>query len=158
MAKTKTKRAKSVNRSITDKPKRKAPRTAWKPGQSGNPAGAPKRGQSWKEIVREVGDMTESQVRALAETVADRLKGLGDGVTLKQAAVLSAFVGTINDPDARILAVLMDRDEGKVPAGLELTGKNGGPVELSDFRARLLSKLSKVAPPGPEGAVPGEPE
>ena len=30
----------------------------WKPGQSGNPNGRPKKGQSWAEIIRELGDMT----------------------------------------------------------------------------------------------------
>lgn len=47
---------KSANRSASQKPKRKAPSTAWKPGQSGNPAGAPKRGMSWREIIDEVGE------------------------------------------------------------------------------------------------------
>ena len=36
--------------------KRHATRTSWQPGQSGNPAGAPKRGQSWREIIDEIGD------------------------------------------------------------------------------------------------------
>lgn len=48
--------AKSANRPATQKPKRKAPSTAWKKGQSGNPAGAPKRGMSWREIIDEVGE------------------------------------------------------------------------------------------------------
>lgn len=43
----------SENRTVTDKPKRKAPSTAFKPGQSGNPGGRPKIPEEFKKLARE---------------------------------------------------------------------------------------------------------
>lgn len=42
-------------------PKRKAPKTAWKPGESGNPGGRPKKGNTWADILEEVGEQIEKK-------------------------------------------------------------------------------------------------
>lgn len=83
----------SANTFPTDKPKRKAPSTAWKKGQSGNPAGAPTRGESWREIIQKTGNMTGEEVAQYAETFREIAKDLGKlgKMTLKEAAVLRAY-------------------------------------------------------------------
>jgi len=55
MTKKNGKTPKSVKQT-KNKPKRKAPKTAWKPGQSGNPKGRPPAGWSWAELLREAGE------------------------------------------------------------------------------------------------------
>ena len=49
-------------------PKRKAPKTAWKPGQSGNPKGRPRSGHAITDIVRKLGD-TKGQREKMLEMV-----------------------------------------------------------------------------------------
>lgn len=105
---------KSANTKATGKAKRKPPPTAWKPGQSGNPRGAPKRGESWQEIYKKVGDMTPKEAADYCTAVAGQLSKIGTQVTLKEAVVLRVYAALLFEPDARLLNVVMDRDEGKV--------------------------------------------
>ena len=49
----------------------------WKPGQSGNPNGRPKKGQSWAEIIRELGDMTPMAASDKCISIARELRKLG---------------------------------------------------------------------------------
>lgn len=53
---------------MEQRPKRKAPSTAFKPGQSGNPSGRPKEVAHVKELAR---SYTEEAVRTLAEIMGD---------------------------------------------------------------------------------------
>lgn len=110
---------KSANTPATDKPKakakRKPPRSAWKPGQSGNPAGAPKRGESWAEMIKRVGELTPGEAAERSLELAKRLLDIGDGVTLKEAVVLRVYSAMLFEPDGRLWGQMMDRAEGKVP-------------------------------------------
>jgi hypothetical protein len=45
--------------------KRKAPPKAWKPGQSGNPNGRPKKGNAITDIIRELGDQKDRRRKIL---------------------------------------------------------------------------------------------
>ena len=54
-----------ANNSESIKPKRKAPPKGWKPGQSGNPKGRPKDGESWAAVIKEISDMPADEVLAL---------------------------------------------------------------------------------------------
>lgn len=103
---------KSDNRSATHK-KRKAPRSAWKPGQSGNLAGAPKRGQSWAEIITEIGNMTGPEVSKFAGKLGKEFATLEPGVTLKTLVVVRVYGQMLNEPSPGLLNSFMDRVEGK---------------------------------------------
>lgn len=105
----------SVNRNGTGKSKRKAPSSAWKKGQSGNPKGAPKRGESWSELWKKIGNMTPGEAADYCRSIAGQLATIGNDVTLKEAVVLRVFAALMFEPDARLLNSVMDRDEGKVP-------------------------------------------
>lgn len=112
---------KSANTSATDKPKRKAPRTAWKKGDpSPNPAGAPKRGESWAEIIKQYGDLTPSEAAVQSLELVKKLLSIGDGVTLKQAVVLRVYADLLHAPTPGLLTAFMERADGKVADKLEL--------------------------------------
>ena len=88
--------------------------TAWKPGQSGNPAGAPKRGQSWRELIAELGELDGPGAANRAGFLAKQLAKLPAGVSLKELVVLRVFTALIDDPQPGLLNAFMERVEGKV--------------------------------------------
>ena len=65
-----------------------------------NRAGAPNRGQSWAELIDEMGDKTPSEVRDWAQSIGRKLPK--SDVTLKRLAILAAFADCIFEPDARM--------------------------------------------------------
>ena len=111
----------SVNRKESQKKAAKKRSQTWKPGQSGNPKGAPKRGQSWKEIVKTIGDLTPKEASDYCHAVAGKIAVIGDSVTLKEAVILRVYTALLFEPDARLLNVIIDRDEGKVAQPVAIT-------------------------------------
>ena len=103
--------------------KRKATPASWKKGQSGNPKGAPRRGESWAEIIKRVGEMTPGEAAQQSLELAQKLLSIGEGVTLKEAVVLRVYAALLFDPDARMLNAVMDRAEGKVKQPFSLEDK-----------------------------------
>lgn len=105
---------------------RRAPHSAWKPGQSGNPAGRPK------------------GFAGLASAIAKHTR---DGEELVEFA-LSVLRGEVNngeEPSTRdrleALKWLAVRGFGQPVQPVELTGKDGGPIATKQVRANL-SNLS----------------
>ena len=99
---------------------KKRPQT-WKKGQSGNPKGAPKRGESWRELISSIGNMTGDEVANMAGYMAKEFKRLPSGVTLKQIVIMRTYAQMINEPSPGLLGVIMDRDEGKVKESIDMT-------------------------------------
>src|SRR5512143_3803141 len=85
----------------------------WKAGESGNPKGAPKRGESWAELFKTIGDLTPDEVAEMATRWAARLRTLPKGVTLKTLVVIRAYTSLLDESNARLLAEVMNRAEGK---------------------------------------------
>ena len=92
---------------------RKRPQT-WRPGQSGNPAGAPKRGESWTELIKSIGEMTGQQVAEFAGNLGSEFSKMPEGVTLKTLVVMRIYGQMINEPSPGLLNAFMERAEGKV--------------------------------------------
>ncbi len=111
----------AVKRGVSAKKKRPRGKPFTGKDDPRNGPGAPKRGESWKEIIKEVGNLTPQEADDYCHTIASKIKSLGDGVTLKQAVVLRVFTALLFEPDARLLAIIMDRDEGKVAQPVELS-------------------------------------
>ena len=88
--------------------------TSWKPGQSGNPKGSPKRGESWAEIIKRYGEMTPGEAAQESMELARKLLSIGEGVTLKQAVVLRVYAALLFEPQSSLLNAFLDRAEGKV--------------------------------------------
>lgn len=101
-------------------PKRKLPSTAWKKGQSGNPAGRPSTGESWADLIKRIGNMTPAQAAKHCRAVAGQLASIGDGVTLKEAVIMRVYASLLFEPQPGLLNSFMDRAEGKVADKLEL--------------------------------------
>ena len=96
--------------------KRKPTPSAWKKGQSGNPNGAPKRGESWREIIDSVGKMFAEEI---SEEVGNNDLGrayrqLPRGIAMKRLVVMRVFAALMFEPTAGLWNPLMERVEGKV--------------------------------------------
>jgi hypothetical protein len=103
--------------------KRPVPKTAWKKGQSGNPKGRPKDGESWSAIIKAVGDMYPDDIltfigkdNQLGRTIAQ----LPRNVQMKYQVVTRVFAALMFDPSSSLFKELMDRSEGKVPDHLKI--------------------------------------
>jgi len=124
------------NQESKPSPKRGGKRsTSWKKGQSGNPNGAPKRGESWAEIIKYVGDLTPSEAAEMSQQVAGKLRSIGDGVTLKQAVVLRVFAALMFEPQPGLLNAFIERTEGKVKDQVELSGDEEKPITIRIIKA-----------------------
>jgi CO/xanthine dehydrogenase Mo-binding subunit len=75
----------------------------WKPGQSGNPGGRPKR------------DLAAEIARAIFEENSE--------------AITSALAAELKKGNAKVFAALADRAYGKPRQQIEWMGEDGGPVE-----------------------------
>lgn len=130
--------------------------TSWKPGQSGNPVGAPKRGESWAEIIKRFGEMTPSEAAQVSMELAKKLLSIGDGITLKQAVVLRVYTALLFEPQAGLLNAFMERAEGRVTQPIEMTWRDEArahgvdPDAVTQF---VEAMLSKQASDGPGGAA-----
>lgn len=125
----------SANRSAAQSEAAKKRPQTWKKGQSGNPKGAPKRGESWAEIIKYVGDLTPSEAADMSQQVAGKLRSIGDAVTLRQAVVLRVFAALMFEPQPGLLNAFMERTEGKVKDQIELSGDEEKPITIKIVRA-----------------------
>ncbi|WP_082725138.1 DUF5681 domain-containing protein [Burkholderia sp. NRF60-BP8] len=98
----------SKNRQETDKPKRPAPKTAFKKGVSGNPGGRPKRTAEELDLIAACKDRTPA---ALAVIESIMMEGENERNRLAAAQAI------------------IDRGYGKAPEKVEHTGKGGGPIQ-----------------------------
>jgi len=85
----------------------------WQHGQSGNPKGGVKRGESWAELIGKVGDLTGLELADYFETYRAELRKVGR-VTLKEAVVIRSYLALLFEPSSSMLNSLMDRAEGKL--------------------------------------------
>ena len=90
-----------------------------------NKEGAPKRGQTWKESIKRITDMTrEEAIKYVgARTRIGRLlKELPPNIPIKEALIFSSIIAYGREPNARMLQALTDREEGKPPQAIDLNG------------------------------------
>jgi hypothetical protein len=144
--------AMSANSKSTEK-KRKAPKSAWKPGQSGNPAGRPKDGESWAAIIAAVGNMYPQDILEFVGKNNDLgkvLAQLPQAVQMKYLVTARVFAALMFEPTSGLWKELMERAEGKVSDHIDLT--SGGDkiteigVKFVDYRTGITEAES-----GPSG-------
>lgn len=94
---------------------------SWKPGQSGNPKGSPKRADTWGALFKRYGDMTGPELVARLEQmkVVDDFSLLPKEMKLKELVVISTFAQMLKDPKPGLLEQMMERTEGKVADKLQ---------------------------------------
>lgn len=98
-------------------------------GQSGNPKGRPKTGESWGEIAKEIGEQyPEEAVKIFGEnTVMGRaFASFPKNVQIKYSVFYRVIISLMNEPTPGLLKELLDRIDGKVQDKLALTGAEEG--------------------------------
>ena len=116
----------TANRKGTAKPRGKP----WPKGVSGNPAGAPKRGESWAEIIKRLGELTPVEAAERCVALAEQFLKYGNSATLKETVVLRVYASLLFEPQPGLLNAFMERAEGKVRDQLELSGDSAAPVRI----------------------------
>jgi len=125
----------------------------WPKGKSGNPAGAPKRGESWAEIIKRIGEMTPIEAADHANSIAGKLRVMGDGLTLKEAVVVRVYASLLFEPSASLLNSFMERAEGKMKDEVDLT--TGGEKVIFEIVRKEIP--NPVADPTPKAdPLPGQ--
>jgi hypothetical protein len=126
---------KSDNTQITGK--RKPPRTAWKPGQSGNPKGAPKRGGSMAEAYAWAMALRPDEVVEIltlngSNDLARQFKQMPQGIQLKLLVALRIVAAVMFEPSPGLINHMADRVDGPVKQEEEHSGKVEIVVTYSD--------------------------
>lgn len=106
------------NRPVARK-KRKPNKTAWKPGQSGNPKGAPKRGMSFKEAYEWALSLNAEDIAAILEAggrndLSNAFRQMPKGVELKSLMAARVVAAVMFDPQPGLVNHISDRTDGKV--------------------------------------------
>ena len=118
------------------------PLNAWKPGESGNPNGAPRKRMSTAETIRTLKALTPADLRLALRAgggtgksgMERALSQMPQGVPLGLLMNASAIIHTTCEPTPGVLSYLRDSDEGKPVEKREIMGENGGPVKVSVVR------------------------
>lgn len=113
-----------------------------------NRKGAPVRGQSWRETVKRITDMTREEAIAYVgptSKIGKQLKELSADMPIKDAIVFATIIAYGREPNARMLQALMDREEGKPEQAIDLKNSDGSlkpeqmkPSEIAERVAALL--------------------
>jgi hypothetical protein len=111
----------AVNPKTSVKKKPRGKPFAGKNDPRNNIAGAPKRGESWSEIIKRIGDMTPKEAAEHARTIAGKLAVMGDGITLKEAVVVRVYASLLFEPQPGLLNSFMERAEGKIVNPVDVT-------------------------------------
>ncbi len=95
-----------------------------------NGAGRPKNGESWAELIKQVGEMTGDEVASFAGVLGKEFVKLPKNVTLKTLTVIRVYGALLNDPQPGLLNAFMDRAEGKVKDVIEHDGNEDKPIKI----------------------------
>ena len=120
----------------------------WRKGQSGNRRGRPKRGEAWTDLLREYGEMTVGELRALAKhpdrltakralAVRQLLDGLPSGRGANSVAKISVA--------ARVRQVTFDRVDGRPGVALDRYDDRAEKMEqyLDEMGAMIRGMLAE---------------
>lgn len=111
--------------------KKKAPPKAWKKGESGNPKGRPKDGESWAGVIKEVSNMTPDDIIKLVGKNNDlgvAIAALPPKVQMKYLVVARVLAALMFEPNGSLWNSLMERAEGKIAQ--PISGDPENPVEV----------------------------
>lgn len=124
-------------------------RTSWEPGQSGNPAGRPKDGESWSAIASEIGNMYPEDILEFIGKKNDLGRAIAQfprSVQNKYLVLIRVFASLMFDPSPGLFKELMDRLEGKVPDHIDMTTQGEKLTNLSDDEKimRVMALIQKA--------------
>ena len=87
-----------------------------------NPLGAPKRGDSWAETIKAIGEMDGPSIATLWDTQHREFGKLPENITMKQLVVMTVYAALLREPSPGNWRELMERAEGKVKDEQEHSG------------------------------------
>jgi hypothetical protein len=128
---------------------------SWKPGQSGNPAGRPKDGESWAAIIAAVGNMYPEDILEFIGRNNDLGKVIAQlpkGVQMKYLVTARVYAALLFEPTSGLWKELMERAEGKITERVDVTS-DGEKIGSDDARAEILRKLDSIATATGAGAI-----
>lgn len=96
--------------------------------------GAPKRGDSWAETIKAIGEMDGPSIASLWDTQHKEFSKLPAEITMKQLVVMTVYASLLREPSPGNWRELMERAEGKVSV----------PIETWQDRVIALLKEKKV--------------
>jgi hypothetical protein len=113
-----------------------------------NREGAPKRDkQNWQATIKRITDMTRDEAIAYVgprSKIAKLLKELPADLPIKDALVFISIIQYGRDPNPRLLAALMDREDGKPQQQLDVTS-NGETITPKVDHERFDRAISSLA-------------
>ena len=103
----------------------------WKPGESGNPNGRPKKGEAWADVANELLNSKEIDITMkLADGKVKRLS-LGSDKSFRHAVIVGMIKEAMNG-NVQAAKELADRTEGKSKERREVTNKVE-PIKIMSF-------------------------
>lgn len=110
----------------------------WKPGQSGNPKGRPKKEICITSLVKE---HLEKEAKQHGRELLNE-----DGTKKTWSQIVAeALVAHFIKGNPTAIKEVLDRVDGKVPDKLEASGPGGGPIEFKDSTKKRLRDAMKDA-------------
>ena len=135
------------------KSKKAATSASWKPGQSGNPNGRPRDGESWASVLTWASNLTgEEAAKIVPQELARFFRPL-KGLQLKQAIVLRIMAALLFDPSSALFNAVLDRIEGKVPQPVDMNWRAEA-IQNGYDPERLFTRLVEAG----RAALDGESE
>lgn len=127
--------------------KRKAPPTAWKKGQSGNPGGRPKNQQSISHWLHEFGNLTPRELADLCAHYATELKKVKGNMPMFAHIAIRALMAQVNEPSPGLFSLILDRTEGKVADKLLIEDWRKDAIAAGIDPEALAANLFALVPP-----------
>lgn len=132
----------------------------WKPGQSGNPRGRPKEGESWKSIMKDVSNRTfeEQAERVGKDTELGRMlmQMPKNNITIKENIVTRVAMAMMNDPTPGLWNGWMDRQDGRIPLAMDITALAIDAASVEQRIFELMERAKERALLEAENTVDGE--
>ena len=105
---------------------RRLPSTAYKPGQSGNPNGRPKDGESFASVLRNLLAKDGPEIAKMCKVYAKEFSVYPAGVDMRHIVVMRWLASLLNEPSTGLLQQMIDRTDGPVPSVLK--GDSESPI------------------------------
>lgn len=105
---------------------KKATAGSFKPGQSGNPGGRPKDGESFASVLRDLLSKDGPEIARMCKLYAKEFAQFPEGVNMRQIVVMRWLASILNEPSTGLLQQMIDRTDGPVPSVLK--GDSEAPI------------------------------
>ena len=116
----------------------------WKPGQSGNPKGRPREGESWAAVIKRISSMDADEIAVMVgkdNELGQQLMQLPKGVAMKELVTARVLASLMFEPTPGLWNGLMERAEGRVPLAVDITTLA---LDASTVEAKILELYERA--------------